>query len=72
MPATARPAAATVQPVAIKSKTITVEEAARELNISRGLAYEGVRTGAIPSIRIGRRLVVPRAALDRLLAGDAA
>lgn len=53
-------------------KTMTVEEAARELNISRGLAYDGVRTGAIPSIRVGRRVLVPRAALDRLLAGDAA
>lgn len=53
-------------------KILTVEEAGRELGISRGLAYEGVRTGAIPSVRIGRRLLVPRAALDRLLAGDAA
>lgn len=55
-----------------QAKTLTVEAAARELNISRGLAYEGVRTGAIPAIRIGRRVLVPRAALDRLLAGDAA
>jgi excisionase family DNA binding protein len=53
-------------------KTLTVEEAARELGIGRGLAYEGVRTGAIPAVRVGRRLLVPRAALDRLLAGDAA
>ncbi len=51
-------------------KTLTVEEAARELGIGRGLAYEGVRTGAIPAVRVGRRLIVPRAALDRLLAGE--
>lgn len=54
------------------AKTITVEQAGRELGISRGLAYEGVRTGAIPAVRVGRRYLVPRAALDRLLAGDAA
>lgn len=63
---------AVIHRVSGESKTITVEAAARELNISRGLAYEGVRTGAIPSIRVGRRVLVPRAALDRLLAGDAA
>ena len=50
----------------------TVDEAARLLGISRNLAYEGVRSGAIPSLRIGRRLLVPRAALERLLAGDVA
>lgn len=51
-------------------ETLTVEEAAAVLGISRGLAYEGVREGTIPSLRIGRRLLVPRKALDRLL-GDA-
>jgi excisionase family DNA binding protein len=47
--------------------TITVEEAAHLLGISRGLAYEMVRIGKIPSVRFGRRLVVPRRALERLL-----
>ena len=47
--------------------TLTVEEAARVLGIGRTLAYEGVRTGAIPSVRVGRRLLVPKAALARLL-----
>lgn len=48
--------------------TITVEEAARVLGISRGSAYEAVRRGDIPTIRIGRRLIVPVAALERMLA----
>ncbi|MHB1930353.1 MAG: helix-turn-helix domain-containing protein [Acidimicrobiales bacterium] len=39
---------------------LTVEEAGQLLGISRGLAYELVRRGAIPSLRLGRRLVVPR------------
>ena len=47
--------------------TISVEEAAHLLGISRGLAYEMVRTGKIPSIRFGRRLLVPRQALNKLL-----
>ena len=47
--------------------TYTVEEAGRLLGLSRNLAYEGIASGAIPSIRIGRRILVPRAALKRLL-----
>ncbi len=49
---------------------LTVEEAAGLLRISRGLAYEMVRTGRLPSIRLGRRIVVPRPALHKLLQGD--
>jgi excisionase family DNA binding protein len=47
--------------------TISVEEAGRLLGISRGLAYMLVNRGDIPSVRLGRRIVVPRRALDRLL-----
>jgi len=42
---------------------VTVTEAAELLGISRGLAYELARAGQLPSLRLGRRLVVPRAAL---------
>ncbi len=49
--------------------TLTVEEAAALLGISRAFAYETVRRGEIPSIRIGRRVLVPRVALDRLVNG---
>lgn len=52
--------------------TLTVEEAAALLGISRAFAYEAVRRGEIPSIRIGRRVLVPRVALDRLVNGPAA
>lgn len=45
----------------------TVEEAAQLLGISRSFAYEAVQQGEIPSMRIGRRILVPKAALDRLL-----
>ena len=47
--------------------TISVEDAARLLGISRGLAYEAVRRGEIPVIRLGRRLLVPRLRLLELV-----
>jgi excisionase family DNA binding protein len=47
--------------------TLTVEQAGRLLGISRGLAYQGVRDGSIPSISIGRRRLVPRARLLELV-----
>ena len=47
--------------------TMTVAQAAAALNISRGLAYQAARDGKIPTIRIGRRLLVSRRALGRLL-----
>ena len=46
---------------------LTVEETAKFLRISRGSAYEGVRLGQIPCIKIGRRLLVPRSALEKML-----
>ncbi|MDP8991538.1 MAG: excisionase family DNA-binding protein [Actinomycetota bacterium] len=48
--------------------TISVEEAAKLLGISRGLAYELVARGELPSLRLGRRRVVPIAALHALIA----
>ena len=51
-------------------ETLTVVEAARVLGISRNSTYEAVRTGSVPSLRIGRRIVVPAAALRRLLDSD--
>lgn len=52
--------------------TYEVEEAGRMLGISRGAAYQAVQRGELPSIRIGKRIVIPRAAFDRLLADGAA
>ena len=42
---------------------LTATEAARLLRIGRATCYEQIRQGVIPSIRIGRRIIVPRAAL---------
>ena len=43
------------------------DEARKLLKISRGLIYEAINTGRIPSIRIGRRILIPRSGLERLL-----
>ena len=59
----------TETPVTTK-KTYTVEEVARVLGIGRTAAYEAVRLGTIPSVRIGRRILIPTTALDRLLSGN--
>ncbi|MCL0077422.1 helix-turn-helix domain-containing protein [Dehalococcoidia bacterium] len=50
--------------------TLTVEEAAKLLFISRGAAYNAVRTGHIPSLRFGRTIRIPRCALEKMLGGS--
>jgi len=50
-------------------EALSVDEAAKVLGISRALAYEGVRRGEIPSVRIGSRILIPRRGLDAMLAG---
>ena len=58
--------------------TLTVPEAAALCGISVNAAYRAVAVGELPSLRLGRRIVVPTAALMRLLGetdapgGDAA
>ena len=47
--------------------TLTVNEAAKMLGISRGLAYQMVKMGKIPSVQFGKRVVVPRSALEKML-----
>jgi excisionase family DNA binding protein len=53
-------------------KTYKIEEAAQLLGIGRNQGYEAAKSGQIPTIKIGKRLLVPKAALDRMLGGEAA
>lgn len=50
--------------------TLTVEEAAARLGLSRWSAYNLAKNGELPTIKLGRRVLVPKAALDKLLAGE--
>ena len=47
--------------------TYTVEEAAGIVGVGRSAAYAAVHAGDIPSVRVGRKLLVPKAALKRML-----
>jgi hypothetical protein len=47
--------------------TCSVEDAGRALGISRSAAYAAAKSGDLPTLRIGRRLVVPTAELHRML-----
>ncbi len=51
--------------------TLTVTEAAEKLGICRNSAYEAAKRGEIPTIKIGRLVLVPVARLDQLLSGGA-
>ena len=53
---------------ATHSLCISIPEAAKLLGISRNTGYEMARMGQLPTIRCGqRRLVVPKAALMKML-----
>ncbi len=53
-------------------QTLTVEEAAVVLGIGRNTAYQAVRQGTLPVVRIGKRYLVPRVALRAMLSGASA
>ena len=50
--------------------TMTVEEAAELLGLSRSSGYRAAAVGELPTIRIGRRLLVPTPKLFALLGLD--
>ena len=47
--------------------TFTVEETAVLLGISRSAAYQAANKGLIPSLRIGRRIVIPKKKIDEMM-----
>ena len=49
----------------------TVPEAARLMRVSPRTYYQAAARGEVPAIRVGRRLLVPEAALSRFLEGEA-
>jgi hypothetical protein len=47
---------------------VSVPSAGKAIGLGRNAAYEAARRKELPTIRIGRRLVVPVEALKRMLA----
>ena len=47
--------------------TFTVRELAQYLNIGRAAAYRLVNEGVVPSLRIGKQIRIPIAAVQRWL-----
>ena len=52
----------------VASDGLTIREVADRLGVSTMTAYRAAAAGEIPSIRIGRRRIVPRAAFEAMLA----
>lgn len=48
-------------------RCLRVEEVAGLLNIGRSTAYDLIRSGRLRSVKIGRRRLVPRDAVEDLL-----
>lgn len=48
---------------------LSVAETADLLGISRWLVQQAVRDGSLPSVRVGRRILIPRVRLDAWLQG---
>ena len=61
-----------MQQTDIEKATLTIEEVAARLGIARSTAFALAKRDAlpVPVIRLGRRLVVSREQVARLLAGE--
>ena len=53
----------------VEQLVLTVEQARKLLGLSRGLMYQAINSGQIPSLRFGRRICIPTAQLKRLING---
>lgn len=47
---------------------LSIKECQEKLGLSRSLVYELARTGKLPVIKCGRRILVPKKALEEMLA----
>ena len=52
--------------------TLTVDETAKILGVGRGSLYKAIRAEEFPALRLGRRILVARSTLERVLEGSSA
>ncbi|MEV0152064.1 helix-turn-helix domain-containing protein [Nonomuraea sp. NPDC050733] len=64
---TPSPTPAGAEPGPLQRPTMTVREAAAVLGIDRGAAYDAVRRGELPALRIGRKIIIPTAPVRAML-----
>jgi len=48
-------------------RAISINEAAETLGIGVSKAYDAAKTGELPTIKLGKRILVPLVALERML-----
>ena len=53
--------------VVMENLTLTIDETAKLLRISRNTAYTLANEGKLPVVRLGRRMLVPRRRLEEFL-----
>jgi excisionase family DNA binding protein len=63
-------AAAKTQPAQATRITVSASEAAELLGVSRSHVYQLIRLGILPHLRLGRRIIVPRAELEAWVRGE--
>jgi excisionase family DNA binding protein len=56
--------------VPVERQTYGVRETARILGIGRNATYEAIQTHKIRALTFGKRLVVPKREVERILAGE--
>lgn len=45
----------------------TVKEVAEMLGLGRNTVYDNIRTGKIPHVQLGKRILIPKGPVDRFL-----
>lgn len=55
-------------PVSANDTRYTVPRLAEMLGLSIESVYRGIQRGDIPHLRVGRRIVLPKAAIDKWMA----
>lgn len=51
----------------LQRPTLTVDELAKLMRVSRNLAYEAVQRNEVAYVRLGRRIVIPTSAVRKML-----
>lgn len=51
----------------IQKSVYSIPEVAKVLGVSRTLAYDLANKGELPVLRLGKRMVIPKVALDKML-----